>query len=115
MGLGPFPLVSLSEARDKAVTQRRLLLNRIDPIAARNAKQATRDPLTFGAAAQQYLDGHERSWKSADHARQWRSSLKRYVLPAIGDRPISAVDTHDVLTIVEPPMARKDRNRNSCA
>jgi integrase len=102
MGLGPYPLVSLSEARDKAMAQRRLLLDGIDPIVARDAKQPVRDPITFGAAAKQYIAGHEKSWRSADHARQWRNSLDRYVLPAIGERPISAVDTHDVLTIVEP-------------
>jgi integrase len=102
MGLGPYPLVSLSEARDKAMVQRRLLLDRIDPIAARDAKQPARDPVTFAVAATQYIAGHEKGWKSADHARQWRNSLARYVLPTIGERPISAIDTHDVLTIVEP-------------
>jgi integrase len=102
MGLGPYPLVSLSEARDRATAQRRLLLDGIDPIAARDAKQPARDPITFGVVAKQYIAGHEKSWKSADHARQWRNSLDRYVLPVIGERPISAIDTHDVLTIVEP-------------
>jgi integrase len=102
MGLGPYPLVSLSEARDKAMAQRRLLLDGIDPIAARDAKQPARDPVTFAAAATQYIAGHEKGWKSADHARQWRNSLDRYVLPAIGGRPIDAIDTHDVLSIVEP-------------
>jgi integrase len=102
MGLGPYPLVGLAEAREKATEQRRLLLDGIDPIAARDAKQPTRALITFASAAQQYIAGHEKGWKSADHARQWRNSLDRYVLPAIGDRPISAIDTHDVLTIVEP-------------
>jgi integrase len=107
MGLGPYPLVSLSEARDKAMAQRRLLLEGIDPIAARDAKQPVRDPITFAAAAHQYIAGHEKGWKSADHARQWRNSLDRYVLPALGERPISAIDTHDVLTIVEPLWQHK--------
>jgi integrase len=102
MGLGPYPLVSLAEARDKATAQRRLLLDKIDPIAARDAKQPARDPVTFAAASKEYISGHEKGWKSADHARQWRNSLDRYVLPAIGERAISAIDTHDVLSIVEP-------------
>jgi integrase len=107
MGLGPYPLVSLSEARDKAMSQRRLLLDGIDPIAARDAKRPVRDPITFATAAHQYIAGHEKGWKSADHARQWRNSLDRYVLPALGERPISAIDTHDVLTIVEPLWQHK--------
>jgi integrase len=79
-----------------------LLLDGIDPIETRDAKRPTREPVTFAAAAKQYVAGHERAWKSADHARQWRNSLDLYVLPVIGERPISAIDTHDVLTIVEP-------------
>jgi integrase len=102
MGLGPFPLVGLAEARENATEQRRLLLDGIDPIEARDAKRPAREPVTFAHAAQQYIVGHERAWKSADHARQWRNSLDRYVLPAIGERPISAIDTHDVLSVVEP-------------
>jgi integrase len=102
MGLGPYPLVGLAEARDKAVVQRRLILGGIDPIEAREAKRPVREPVTFAAAAKQYIAGHEKSWKSTDHARQWRNSLDRYVLPAIGERSIDAIDTHDVLLIVEP-------------
>jgi len=101
MGLGPWPLVPLSEARDKATAQHRLLLDGVDPIAARDAKKPARDPVTFEAAAKQYIAGHELSWKSRDHARQWRNSLDRYVLPLIGERPIDGIDTHDVLLVVE--------------
>jgi len=102
MGLGPWPLVPLSEARDKATAQRRLLLEGVDPIAARDVKKPLRDLFTFEAAAKQYIAGHERSWKSRDHARQWRNSLDRYVMPLIGDRQIDRIDTHDVLSVVEP-------------
>jgi integrase len=102
MGLGPYPLVGLAEARDRATAERRLLLDGVDPIDARKAKRPAREAVTFAVAAKQYIAGHEKSWKSADHARQWRNSLDRYALPAIGERPIDAVDTHDVLSIVEP-------------
>src|SRR6516165_2171360 len=81
MGLGAWPLVPLSEARDKATAQRRLLLEGVDPIAARDAKKPVRDPVTFGTAAQQYIAGQERGWKSGNQARQWQNSLNRYVLP----------------------------------
>jgi integrase len=107
MGLGPYPLVGLAEARDKATVQRRLLLDGIDPIEARKSKQPARDPVMFAAAAKHYIAGHAKSWKSADHARQWRNSLDRYVLPVIGARHIDAVDTHDVLSIVEPLWQEK--------
>jgi integrase len=103
MGLGSFPLIGLAEARDRAAVQRRLLLDGVDPIDARGkARRPAREVVTFAAAAQQYIAGHEKSWKSADHARQFRNSLERYAVPLIGDRPIDAIDTHDVLSVVEP-------------
>src|SRR3712207_2158907 len=40
MGLGPVPLLSLAEAREKAREARRLLLDGIDPLEARAAKRA---------------------------------------------------------------------------
>jgi integrase len=103
MGLGPYPLIGLAEARDRATAARRLLIDGIDPLEARDkARRAERAAVTFAAAAEQYIAGHERSWRSADHARQWRNSLNRYAVPIIGERPIDAVDTRDVLSVVEP-------------
>jgi integrase len=106
MGLGSYPLVSLSEARDKATAMRRLLAAGVDPITAREVQEPTRNAITFGDAAEQYIVGHERGWSQA-HARQWRNSIKRYVTPAIGNRGVADVDTHDVLTIVEPLWLEK--------
>src|SRR5215472_3284283 len=40
MGLGPYPVVSLAEARQKAGEARRLLAGGQDPIAARDAQHA---------------------------------------------------------------------------
>jgi integrase len=103
MGLGPFPLIGLSEARERATAQRRLLLDGLDPIETRNAaRRPAREAITFARATELYIADHEKGWKSADHARQWRNSLNRYVLPKIGERLIDQVDTHDVLSIVEP-------------
>src|SRR5580704_12013869 len=40
MGMGPLALVSLAEAREKALTYRKQLLAGIDPLAARAAERA---------------------------------------------------------------------------
>ena len=43
MGLGPYPTITLARAREKAMEVRRLKVEGIDPIEARDAqKQATR-------------------------------------------------------------------------
>src|SRR3712207_3908198 len=50
MGLGGLASVSLAEARDKADEARRVLASGKNPIEARRAAQAERDPTpTFGA------------------------------------------------------------------
>ena len=65
------------------------------------ARRPQRETVSFEVAAKQYIAGHEAGW-SPDHDRQWRSSLARYVYPAIGERAIDSIDTHDVLSMVEP-------------
>ncbi|MEA3026912.1 MAG: hypothetical protein QOF91_2197, partial [Alphaproteobacteria bacterium] len=39
MGLGPYPLISLADARAKATDARRLLVDKIDPIATRDGQR----------------------------------------------------------------------------
>jgi integrase len=41
------------------------------------------------------------------HARDWRNSLTNYVLPTIGDLPVSTIDTGLVLRVLEPIWTTK--------
>jgi hypothetical protein len=42
IGLGPYPLISLADARQRANQRRRLLVDGIDPLAQRRAQRAGR-------------------------------------------------------------------------
>jgi hypothetical protein len=79
MGLGPFPDVSLAEAREKAQEFRKLLRDRIDPIQRRHdelaARAAEAGAHTFRQVADMYLEAHERAWRNPKHRAQWRSTL----------------------------------------
>src|SRR5215510_1228312 len=60
MGLGPLELVSLAEAREKARTARKLLLDGKDPIEARKADQlagrmSAAHSVTFQDCAERYI------------------------------------------------------------
>jgi len=60
-------LVSLAEARDKALACRKLLLEGIDPIEARKKQRAralleTAKAITFGQCADHYIKAHEKVW-----------------------------------------------------
>ena len=111
MGLGEYPLVGLAEAREAADAARKLARQGIDPIdqrkAARDdartaARKAAVAGNSFRETASLYIAAHEASWRNAKHRAQWRSTLDAYVYPAFGDKPVRAIDTADVMTVLEP-------------
>src|SRR5262249_2824591 len=107
MGLGPVHTISLEEARDKAHAARKLLLDEIDPIEARQAQRSkTRleaaKAITFKDAAQQYIRSHEKGWTNHKHRTQWSSSLATYAYPTLGDLAVATIDTALVLRTIEP-------------
>jgi integrase len=119
MGLGPAvgrTAVSLSEARTKARQLHAAVREGKDPLAEREAEKAKAradaakalaGAMTFGEVADMFIATHEASWRNPRHCQQWRQTLRDYVLPAIGDLPVSSVDTGTVLKIIEPLWLNK--------
>lgn len=112
MGLGPVSLVSLAEARTRASDARRVILDGKDPIEHRKAERLAAKieaakGVSFQQCAERYIKAHEASWRNPKHRQQWPSTLARYVYPAIGTLPVSAVDTGLVLKVIEPLWATK--------
>ena len=106
MSLGPFPELSLSEARAKhAAARKAVVVDKADPLAERRDAKATRaakaDAPTFGECADAYLKAHEAGWKNPKHRDQWRMTLTRYC-EAIGDTSVERVDAKAVLKVLEP-------------
>jgi integrase len=108
MGLGPLSLLSLAEARERALAARKTVhLNHVDPIDARAAERAARRAaaaraMTFEQCAVAYIEAHEASWSNARHRKQWPETLAAYVYPTIGALPVDAIDTALVMKVVEP-------------
>jgi hypothetical protein len=71
MGLGPFPDVSLAEAREAAQRGRAAVRQGDDPIETRRkAKAAANDKsraMTFRQVADWYVAAHETAWRNAKH------------------------------------------------
>lgn len=112
MGLGPFPAVSLAEARDRAAGVRKLKVEGEDPIdLRRQAKAAKRAEaaraVTFKAAAERYIAAHKAGWKNPVHAAQWPSTLQTYVYPDFGQVAVGDVDTGMVTRVLEPIWTTK--------
>ena len=99
MGLGAAGLVSLAEARELALANRKLARSGGDPLA--DKRRAEGVP-TFTEAARRVLEQKQGGWRGRRHAPSWWRSMERYVFPYIGSRPVSEVNTADVLEILTP-------------
>jgi integrase len=72
---------------------------------------------TFEEAAEQVHAEHKAAWRNKKHAAQWINTLRHYVFPVIGKRPVDQVDTPDVLKVLvpiwltKPETARRVRQR----
>ena len=104
LGLGALALVPLAEAREKALSNRKLAREGGDPLAG---KRRTQGIPTFAEAASLVLEQKQAGWRSRDHAREWLSSLRRFAFPRIGKVPVSEVSSTDVLEILTPIWHRK--------
>ena len=120
IGLGGLSLVTLVEAREKALAYRKQAREGNDPIAERaNAKKAREAALTFAEAAEQVHADHKASWKNEKHATQWITTLRTYANPHLGAQRVSAIVTPDVLRaltpiwLTKPETARRVRQRIS--
>lgn len=97
MGLGPVHTTGLVEAREAARRARQMVRDKLDPIetrlAERDAKRADeRSKISFKDATKKFLDLHQDTWKNEKHRKQWQSTLESYAFPALGSRPVSAID-----------------------
>lgn len=112
MGLGPLALVSLAEARDKALELRKAVFIGTDPLEARKVNTAAAiasavHAITFRECCASYIDVMKAGWSNAKHADQWTSSLASYAYPVIGDVTVSLIDTPMVLKVLEPIWTEK--------
>jgi integrase len=107
LGLGPLAVVSLREARERAINARRLLLDGHDPIerkfALRSAeKLKATGTMSFDACAAAYIAAHRAEWRSAKHANDWVFSLPAYASPVLGTLPVRGITTALVMRVIEP-------------
>ena len=107
MGLGPYPEVTLAQARDKAREARELIRQGVDPIGRQQAAQsamraAVAEALTFKECAEKYIAAHRAGWKSAKHAQQWGNTLEQHAYPVLGAVLVRDVKLPQVLAVLEP-------------
>jgi integrase len=94
--------VTLARARELATTYRQELAEGRDPSALKNKAKA----LTFGEAADQFIETMSPQWRNAKHVEQWKMTLRKYAGP-IRSTAVDAITTEDVLSVIRPIWATK--------
>ena len=103
--LGPFPDLSLAEAREKHAAMRKsVVVDKTDPLAEKRRMKTVRGAAaspTFGDMADAYVQTHEATWRNAKHRYQWRQTLTDYCGPIRG-LPVGQIATAEVLMVLKP-------------
>ncbi|WOZ79101.1 tyrosine-type recombinase/integrase [Kosakonia sacchari] len=113
MGLGPYPEVSLAEARDKARELRKQIRNGVNPLQEKHAQKAQQSEIarkqkTFSECCDDVLEIKASELKNKKHVAQWRATLETYAYPVIGQKAVSEITKMDVLAILEPIWLTKN-------
>ncbi len=99
--IGPYPDISLSEARQKADDLRRTVANGSNPIEQKRQERRDATAKTFQALADRYMDEHARRHKRPRSAEEDERNLKVHVLPKWGKRDFRKIRRADVVELVE--------------
>ena len=98
LGIGPYPVVGLAEARAIALDNLVLLKAGDHPILH---GVRPRSP-SFAEAARAVRDLNVSGWKNARTPEIWYRSLELHALRHIGSRPVGEIDTADLMSVVGP-------------
>ena len=103
VGLGPYPLVTLAEARTRAIENAR-------------AVRAGRHPAmlavpTFAEAAETVIAERSETWRSAATAQTWRRLLDQFALPVMGGLPVTDITRAHIYTVLKGCPYRTSRDR----
>jgi integrase len=99
MGLGPYPEVSLAEARMKAAERRKIVrVDKVDPMGVMGQRSAGLKQ--FEVYAEEYIKSREPNWTNEKSVVSWRNSLRDYVNPHIGSKAIESITSDDIYNLL---------------
>jgi integrase len=110
MSLGAYPEVSLRQARERAIEARNVVNKGHNPMDERKqSRKKTEAPpvVLFRDFALAHIETMRPKWRNAKHADQWVSTVSTYALPIIGQLPLDQIDTHHILSILQPIWLKK--------
>jgi len=112
IGLGPFPEVTLADARAAAREIRAKIRDGIDPVQERRAARAAlvaaeAKSIKFREAAEKFLAMKKNEFRNSKHRQQWTATLETYAFPVIGNLPVDAVGLPHIVAVLQPLWIEK--------
>ncbi|CAI3961336.1 tyrosine-type recombinase/integrase [Commensalibacter communis] len=103
-GLGPFPIISLSKARNLANKNKEMLINQLDPLEEkRNQKLAIQKKnKLFNEVAKEYTKNRSKQWRSKKTQQETESLLRNYINSNFEGRLICSITSNEILTLLKP-------------
>ena len=101
-GLGGADIITLNQARVRALDYRRMANQGLNPRFT-----AKREIPNFEEMAHQVHIERMPTWKNSKHAQQWINTLRDYAFPKIGRMPVDSIGQPEVLMCLSPIWTAK--------
>jgi integrase len=107
MGLGGYPDVPLTHAREKARAARAKVEQGIDPINEARLNQSLLRAsqaacVTFEECTTRYIESQSGKWSNPKSPQQWQNTLATYAHPVMGDLMVRDVELPHVMAALQP-------------
>ena len=107
IGLGPYPAVTLAQARQMAREHLSVAKAGGDPLEMRRNEAKLAETPAFEALARQHIAENLDSWKNNKHKAQWLSTLQTYAFPALGSLRVNEITNKQVVDVLSPIWSTK--------
>ena len=110
MGLGSYPDVSLSDARQLSFNNKQLLSKKIDPIDDKNRVEVLRQQQNkkFSDIADLYIRTKKMpEWTNDKSYTSWKNTLNTYAAPILDSKPIVDINRDDIIGVLLPIWRKK--------
>jgi integrase len=107
IGIGSYPEIDPSEARNRALKLKAQVAQGVDPKLEKTRLQGRLNTerekaKTFKFCAETYLNIHDSDYRNRKHAMQWRTTLSCYAYPKLGAKLVSEITIEDIVAVLSP-------------
>ena len=118
IGLGPYPQVSLGQAREFAKQMILEARQGVHPLQKRRAQKSAliasaSKQKTFRQCAEAYIEAHSTDYRNEKHRKQWATTLETYVYPAIGNILVSDISMRNIKDVLLQETVDRDGTKGT--